>query len=150
MQITVIALIISILGLISSFFLVGILPSAVSLVLGIRLFLRDKSIETFRVIAISLTGIAIPIIMYINTYGLRLPHDYAEDTNAFTYILVNNYSGLGLDFEGKEKETGRASAEESTKESGKASEKGSGKEGAESSAGLVFEDFEDGEKRDDT
>ena len=41
MHITTIALITSIIGLISSFFLVGIIPSLVSFIMGIRLIIEE-------------------------------------------------------------------------------------------------------------
>ncbi len=98
MHITTIALIISIIGLISSFFLVGIIPSLVSLIMGIRLVMEEKSIPVVRVLAISCAGILLPIIMYLNTFGFALPKRAEGDPNFFQSIIINNYSNLGLDF----------------------------------------------------
>jgi hypothetical protein len=98
MHITTIALIISIIGLISSFFLVGIIPSLVSLVMGIRLAMEEKSIPVVRILAISCAGVLLPIIMYLNTFGFSLPKRAEGEPNVFQSIIINNYSNLGLDF----------------------------------------------------
>ncbi len=96
MHITTIALIISILGLLSSFVLVGIIPSAFSLILGIRLFFEDKTIEASRIVAISFVGVILPIIMYINTYGISFPQDGDSGESPFVRIITVNYERLGL------------------------------------------------------
>ncbi len=100
MNVTVIALIISIVGLLSSFVLVGFLPSLVSFVMGVILLVNEeeKSIPVVRVIAISATGILLPIIMYLNTYGFGLPVKDDSGVSSFQTIIVNNYSNLGFDF----------------------------------------------------
>ena len=94
MHITTITLIISILGLISSFFLVGIIPSLVSFVMGIRLIIEEKSIDIVRILAISFAGILLPIIMYLNTFGLHLPTRDESGRNFYQQIMINNYSNL--------------------------------------------------------
>ncbi len=98
MHITVIALIIAILGLVTSFFLVGILPSIVSLVMGIVLFIREeeKSISVVRIIAISAAGVILPVIMYLNTFGFHLPGNDPEGVSSFQRILSENYSNFGI------------------------------------------------------
>ena len=106
MHIMIFALVISILGLVTSFLLVGILPSLVGLVMGIYLFVNEeeKSINTVRIIAISAAGVILPIVMYLNTFGFSLP--YKDDTGVSTYqrILATNYSNFGIDiFNPKEK-----------------------------------------------
>ncbi len=73
MHLTTIALVISILGLASSFVLVGIIPSLISLTLGIRLLIEERTIEVVRIVAISFVGVILPIIMYLNTYGISFP-----------------------------------------------------------------------------
>ncbi len=98
MHMTVIALIISILGLCLSFFLVGGLISIVTFILGMRLFLEEKSIPTFRIVAISAAGIIIPFVMYFNTFGFALPQSDGSGRNIFARILETNYSNLGLNF----------------------------------------------------
>ena len=96
MHITTIALIISILGLLSSFVLVGIVPSALSLILGIRLLFEEKTIEASRIVAISFVGVILPIIMYINTYGISFPTGSDSGESAFVRIITENYESLGL------------------------------------------------------
>ena len=98
MHITTIALIISIIGLISSFFLVGIIPSLVSFIMGIRLLVEEKSIDIVRIIAISFAGIILPVIMYINTFGFHLPRSDDSGRNFFQRIMIDNYSNLGVRF----------------------------------------------------
>ncbi len=96
MHITTIALIISIIGLISSFFLVGIIPSLVSFVMGIKLLIEERSIDIVRIIAISFAGILLPIVMYLNTFGLHLPDRDDSGKNFYQRIMINNYSNLGV------------------------------------------------------
>ncbi len=98
MHITTIALIISIIGLISSFFLVGIIPSLVSFIMGIRLLIEEKSIDVVRVLAISFAGIILPVIMYLNTFGLHLPGSDESGRNFYQRIMIDNYSNLGVRF----------------------------------------------------
>lgn len=99
MQITTIALIISIIGLVMSFFLVGILPSVLSLIMGIILFVKEeeKSISTVRIIAISAAGFILPVIMYFNTFGLSFPQKDTEGSGVFKRILSENYGNFGID-----------------------------------------------------
>ena len=94
MHITTIALITSIIGLISSFFLVGIIPSLVSFIMGIKLIIEEKSIDVARILAISFAGILLPIVMYLNTFGLHLPSRDEDGRNFYQQIMINNYSNL--------------------------------------------------------
>ena len=96
MHITTIALITAIIGLVSSFFLVGIIPSLVSFIMGIRLFLEEKSIDVVRILAISFAGILLPVVMYLNTFGLHLPDKDGSGRNFYQRIMINNYSNLGI------------------------------------------------------
>lgn len=106
MHITLILLLVSIIGLIMSFFVIGILPSLVSLILGIYHFVNEeeKTIEGVRIIAISAAGFILPIIMYLNTFGFSLPGKDDTSVNFYQQILSTNYSNLGIDiFNPKEK-----------------------------------------------
>ncbi|MBE5828110.1 MAG: hypothetical protein E7305_01460 [Butyrivibrio sp.] len=109
---TTIALLLAILGLVASAFLVGGVICAATLGFGIYLFLKEKTIENLRIIAISAAGVILPIIMYLNTYGFHLPYQDDSDRSAFSTILATNYGNLGIDIFGKEKPKETASAEE--------------------------------------
>ncbi len=98
MHITTITLIISILSLVMSFFMVGFLPSLVSFIMGIVLFFKEeeKSIDTVRIIAIGTAGLALPIVMYLNTFGFGLPVKGDMYASSFQQILSTNYSNFGI------------------------------------------------------
>lgn len=100
---TTIALILAILGLVASLFLLGGAICMVTLGYGIYLFIKDKSIEALRIIAISAAGVILPIIMYLNTYGFHLPYNDDSGRSAYKTILATNYENLGIDLWGKEK-----------------------------------------------
>ncbi len=100
---TTIALLLAILGLVASAFLVGGAICMVTLGIGIHQFVKDKSIEALRIIAISAAGVILPIIMYLNTYGFHLPYEDGSGRSAFKTILATNYENLGIDLFGKEK-----------------------------------------------
>ena len=110
MHMTTIALIIAILGLFASLFLLGGAICMVTLGYGIYLFVKDKSIDALRIIAISAAGVILPIIMYLNTYGFHLPYDDGSGRSTFTTILATNYENLGIDLFGKEKSNEEAKA----------------------------------------
>ena len=110
---TTIALILAILGLVASAFLVGGVISVAVLGFGIYLFIKDKTIENLRIIAISAAGVILPIIMYLNTYGFHLPYDDGSGRNAYKTILATNYENLGIDLFGKEKSKEASMAAES-------------------------------------
>lgn len=75
----------------------------VTLGYGIYLFVKERSIEALRIIAISAAGVILPIIMYLNTYGFHLPYEDGSGRSAFKTILATNYENLGIDLFGKEK-----------------------------------------------
>ncbi len=108
MHMTTIALILAILGLVASLFLLGGAICMVTLGIGIYRFVKDKSIEALRIIAISAAGIILPIIMYLNTYGFHLPYEDGSGRSAFKTILATNYGNLGIDLFGKEKSSEEA------------------------------------------
>ena len=97
MHITAIALLLSILGLMLSFFFVGIIPSIPLLILNIAVFMKKKSINNVRMLSISVVGVLLPIIMYLNCYGFSLPYEKEEKLPIISQILYDNYTGLGLD-----------------------------------------------------
>ncbi len=97
MHITTTLLIVSILGLILSPLLVGGLICVVTLVMGLRLFLEEKSIPTVRIVAISIVGIIVPFIMYFNTFGFGLPTKGAGGKNAYVRIVESNLANFDID-----------------------------------------------------
>ncbi len=97
MHITTIALVLSILGLLTSFYFVGIIPSIFAFVLNIYCLLKEKSINTVRALAISFVGIILPFIMYFSTYGFRLPYEKNEKLGMVSQIVYDNYTRLGFD-----------------------------------------------------
>ncbi len=99
MHIIALALIISILSTAASFAFIGIIPSICALILNIICFTKEKSINTVRSLAISVVGILLPIIMYLNSFGLSLPYEKIPNVGMLTQILYDNYSGLGFDAE---------------------------------------------------
>ncbi len=107
---TTIALLLAILGLVASLFLVGGAICMVTLGIGIHQFVKDKSIEALRIIAISAAGVILPIIMYLNTYGFHLPYEDGSGRSAFKTILATNYENLGIDLFGKDKSDKEAEA----------------------------------------
>ena len=100
MHITTIALLLSIVGLLSSFAFVGIIPSIIAFVLNIYCFGKEKSINTVRALAISFVGIILPLIMYFSSYGLGLPYEKKEGLKKIPQILYDNYTRLGFDMTG--------------------------------------------------
>ncbi len=95
MHIETIALVISIAGLILSFFAVGFLPSLAMFIFNIKLFFDKRNIAAIRCLAISFAGIVLPVIMYVNVYGLSLP-EKDPDMPIVMKILYENYANLGL------------------------------------------------------
>lgn len=91
-----IALILSILGLIASLFFVGIVPSLFAFGLCIFLILNERSISVVRSLAISFAGVVLPVVMYLNTYGFSLPQKQ-EGLGFIGHIISTNYSNLGID-----------------------------------------------------
>ena len=97
MHILVITIVLSVCGLLTSFVVVGIVPSIADFCLSIYLFLQEKSINIVRAIGMSFVGILVPIIMYLNCYGFSLPYDKGIGLNFFSQILYDNYSNMGFD-----------------------------------------------------
>ncbi len=93
----VVAIVLSIVGLLTAFLVVGILPSIIAFCLSLTLFLKEKTINLARAAAISLAGIILPLVMYFNSYGLSLPYDKNTGLNTLSQIIYDNYSNLGLD-----------------------------------------------------
>ncbi len=111
MHIITLALIVSIAGAVLSFAFVGIIPSIAALILNIICFNKEKSINTVRALSISVVGVLLPIIMYLNSYGLHLPYKKAENLGALSQILYDNYSSLGLDVSWMVKDNAEAGAD---------------------------------------
>ena len=97
MQLPVITILLSVLGLLTSFVLVGIFPSIVAFCLSIYCFLQEKSINIVRAIGMSFVGILVPIIMYFNCYGISLPFDKGTGMSFGKQIIYDNYTNMGLD-----------------------------------------------------
>ncbi len=97
MHMIAIALILSILAGIASFFFVGIIPSIIAIILNIICIRKEKSINTVRSLSISIVGVILPIIMYLNSYGLNLPYEKSQHLPMLTQILYDNYTRLGFD-----------------------------------------------------
>ncbi len=95
MEITLVALVLSIAGLAASLFFVGGVVSLGSLVLAVRLFLKEKSIKTVRPLAISVVGVLLPFIMYFNTYGFHIPES-DRGVTLIKRVITTNYRQLGL------------------------------------------------------
>ena len=102
----VLAIVLSICGLLTSFGVIGIIPSIIAFGLSTFLFVREKSINAARAMAISAVGIILPFIMYFNSYGLGLPRVKDERLNFLTQIIYDNYSNMGFDMDFLLKENG--------------------------------------------
>ncbi|SFQ24618.1 hypothetical protein SAMN04487928_12634 [Butyrivibrio proteoclasticus] len=97
MQLLVITILLSVLGLLTSLVLVGIFPSIISFCLSVYCYFQEKSINTVRALCVSFAGILLPIIMYINCYGFSLPFDKGTGMPFWKQIIYENYSNLGFD-----------------------------------------------------
>lgn len=97
MQLLVITILLSVLGLLSSFVLVGIFPSIIAFCLSIYCYLQNKSINIVRALCMSFVGFIVPIIMYLNCYGISLPFDKGTDMPFWKQIIYENYSNMGFD-----------------------------------------------------
>lgn len=95
----VLAIVLSICGLLISFLVVGIIPSIIAFGLSTFLFVREKSINLARAMAISVVGIILPIIMYLNSFGFGLPTVKDERLGFLTQIIYDNYSNMGLNMD---------------------------------------------------
>ena len=99
MHIIVITIVLSIIGLIASLAFVGIVPSFIALILSIICFVQKRSITRARALAMSLVGVIVPIIMYINSYGFNLPYPREDGLMIVPGIIYDNYSNMGFDME---------------------------------------------------
>ena len=87
MHIIVVTVVLSIVGLIMSLAFVGIVPSFVALILSIYCLVQKKSIARARALALSVVGVILPIIMYINSYGISAPHLRADGLSFVAGII---------------------------------------------------------------
>ncbi|WP_026516997.1 hypothetical protein [Butyrivibrio sp. MC2021] len=95
----VLVIVLSICGLLTSFGVVGIIPSIIAFGLSTFLFVREKSINLARAMAISAVGIILPFIMYINSYGFALPRVKDERLGFITQMIYDNYSNMGFNMD---------------------------------------------------
>ncbi|MCR5557610.1 MAG: hypothetical protein K6F75_08665 [Butyrivibrio sp.] len=111
MHIIAVALILSILAGIASFLFVGIIPSIIALILNIICIRKEKSINTVRSLAISVVGILLPVIMYLNSYGFSLPFEKIKGMPMLSQILYDNYTRLGFNMDWMLKDSGKLDEE---------------------------------------
>lgn len=97
MQLLVITILLSVLGFATSFILVGIFPSIIAFCLSIYCFLQKKSINIVRALGMSFGGMLVPIIMYLNCYGISLPFDKGTGMPFARQIIYDNYTNMGFD-----------------------------------------------------
>ncbi len=97
MHILVISIVLSICGFLTSFLVVGIFPSIIAFCTSIYCFLQKKTISIARALFMSLAGILVPIIMYLNCYGISLPFDKGTGMSVLKQIIYDNYSNMGFD-----------------------------------------------------
>lgn len=93
------AIILALVGLLTSFAAVGIIPSIAGFVLSLKWFLQKKSINSTRALAISSVGVLLPVIMYINSFGFSLPYEKRAGLSFLPQIIYDNYTNLGLNME---------------------------------------------------
>ena len=99
MHIIVVTVVLSIVGLIMSLAFVGIMPSFIALILSIYCLKQKKTIARARALALSVVGVIVPILMYLNSYGLSGPHLRSDGLSFVAGIIYDNYSNFGLDME---------------------------------------------------
>ncbi len=97
MYILVTSIVLAVCGFLTSPILIGIFPSIIAFCLSIYCVVQKKTINRFRTLFVSLTGIIVPIIMYLNCYGFSLPYDKGMNLPVLTQIIYDNYSNMGLD-----------------------------------------------------
>lgn len=95
----ILAIVLSVCGLLASFGVVGIIPSIIAFVLSTFLFVREKSINVARAMAISAVGIILPVIMYLNSFGFGLPGVKDNRLTFLTQIIYDNYSNMGFNMD---------------------------------------------------
>ena len=104
MYILVISIVLAACGFLTSPILIGIFPSIIAFCLSIYCLVQKKTINRFRTLFVSLTGILVPLIMYFNCYGISLPYDKGTGMSFYSQIIYDNYSNMGLDMSFLEKE----------------------------------------------
>ncbi len=93
------AIILALVGLLTSFAAVGIIPSIAGFVLSLKWFLQKKSINSTRALAISSVGVLLPVIMYINSFGFSFPYEKRAGLSFLPQIIYDNYTNLGFNME---------------------------------------------------
>lgn len=93
------AIVLALVGLLTSFAAVGIIPSIAGFVLSLKWFLQKKSINSTRALAISSVGVLLPVIMYINSFGFSFPYEKRAGLSFLPQIIYDNYTNLGLNME---------------------------------------------------
>jgi len=93
------AIILALIGLLSSFAVIGIMPSLAGFVLSMKWFIEKKSVNSARSLAISFVGVLLPLIMYFNSFGLSLPYKKQAELSFLSQIIYDNYTNLGFDME---------------------------------------------------
>ncbi|RKM56272.1 hypothetical protein D6853_05615 [Butyrivibrio sp. X503] len=111
MLVIVITIVLSIIGLLLSLVFVGIIPSFIALILSIYCFIQKKSITRARAITMSVVGVIVPIIMYLNSYGLSLPYPRTDGLSVVGGIIYDNYSNMGFDMEWLKNGLGKGNSE---------------------------------------
>ena len=108
MLVIVITIVLSIIDLILSLAFVGIMPSLIALILSIYCLIQKRSITRARALAMSVVGVILPVIMYLNSYGFSLPYPRTDGLSVVGGIIYDNYSNMGFDMEWMKK-SGNAS-----------------------------------------
>ena len=93
------AIVLSVIGLITSFTVVGIIPSVVGAVISVICLLKEKTITAVRALAMSIVGAMVPVIMYLNCFGLSAPYEKNEGLSTISQIIYDNYTNMGLDMQ---------------------------------------------------
>ncbi|MBO4456847.1 MAG: hypothetical protein J5802_03940 [Butyrivibrio sp.] len=96
---TIAAIVLSVIGLITSFTVVGIIPSLAGAVISVMCLLREKTISAVRALAMSVVGALVPVIMYLNSFGFALPYEKSEELSILSQIIYDNYTNMGLDMQ---------------------------------------------------
>ncbi|SFU60398.1 hypothetical protein [Butyrivibrio sp. INlla21] len=111
MLVIVITIVLSIIGLILSLAFVGIMPSLIALILSIYCLIQKRSITRARALAMSVVGVILPVIMYLNSYGLSLPYPRTDGLSVVGGIIYDNYSNMGFDMEWLKNGLGKGNSE---------------------------------------
>ena len=125
------AIIFALVGLLTSFAAVGIIPSIAGFVLSLKWFLQKKSINSTRALAISSVGVLLPVIMYINSFGFSFPYEKRAGLSYLPQIIYDNYTNLGLNMEWMVKNEAQVQGLEEVKGAGQEDIDENGIKGAE-------------------